>query len=225
MGAGGQHLRKRRLEFAVDIPEVALMPCFPVCRRGQPSHCAQIIAPRPVRFLIDFAERPPPRREDVLDADRGARARTAERSAPRNGQACRAALDGGLEQQFLAAEVIVQQRHVRFRLAGNHAMRWRMKANIRDEHLGGIQQRFPGRNAAQHSRFQHRGFHFDSPVAVEWLAKSIPGYGTRPSAFGDGPLSDDSHAPADAGPGGAFTVVIPAAHGVGRRSPSHTERM
>ncbi len=44
----------RRMEFAVDIPEIALVPRLTVRRRGQPRHDAEIIAPRLVRLRNDL---------------------------------------------------------------------------------------------------------------------------------------------------------------------------
>ena len=87
----GSASRKRRMEVAVDIPEIALMPRLAVRRRRQARNGAQIVAPRLVRFRIDFAERSPPCLEDApRPGPRDARAhvrapRATRRSGARRG--------------------------------------------------------------------------------------------------------------------------------------------
>ena len=151
---GGQRRHRiceRSEKRLIDSAEKASVP-FLAVRGGRESRDdAKIVAPCAV-LEIEISEGMPPRGQHRLDGERRLQADGIERIAPEIREARGAARHRRLEEQFLAAEMIVDECDVNAGEPRNHPVRRRAEAVVGDQALRCIEQRVAGERAAKHRR-------------------------------------------------------------------------
>jgi len=135
-----QGVAQRVQAFAVDASEVTQHDRVGRVMPGEACDEAKVVAPRRRAVLVDRRERPAVRPEHVFDREVAALAERGKRVVLHREQLPRTARQRFLDQLFLAAEVVIEQRDVRLGARCDRSMCQRLEAVLGDQPFDGIEQ-------------------------------------------------------------------------------------